>query len=236
MLFNEVSRDERKVVVFVFLLHLFLLLLFVRVFSLHFSIKVNEILVNSLLSERVSLFFKLFQLFDMSQELLFLFSLHVLVQLRVLHLLSHLSEVLLHNLIVGCFSFIVDFLSELDHISRVNFFLVICVTHLSHSLELSTVGLWVWISHMEAFLLRRRLTVCSCLGNGGGHNRHIFLVLRPHHNLRIVRASIACKSWVPMEGLVHFFTVFSERLPAHHTVLRDQLSDFKHESDVLSLS
>ena len=172
----------------------------------------------------------------MSQELSFLFSIHVLVQLGVLHILSHLSEVLFHYLIVGCFSFIVDFLSELDHISWVNFFLVICITHLSHSLELSAVGLWVWISHMEASLLRRRLTECSCLGNRWGHDRHIFLVLRPHHNLRIVRASIACESWIPMEGLVHPITIFSERLPAHHTVFSDQLSDFEHKSDVLSLS
>ena len=57
MLLNEVSGNEWEVIVLIFFLHLIILLFLVRVFSLHFTIKVNEVLVYRFFTELIPLFF-----------------------------------------------------------------------------------------------------------------------------------------------------------------------------------
>jgi len=57
MLLDEVSGNKWEVIVFIFFLLIIILLFLVRVLSLHFAVEVNEVRINSLLSEAIPLFF-----------------------------------------------------------------------------------------------------------------------------------------------------------------------------------
>ena len=149
MLFDQVTRYEWEVVILLSLLVFQISLSFITVFSLDFAIIVHEVVIDGVLTHVISLFFEFIQLFDMAQEVLFLFTLQIVGEFIDFHLFSHLSEMFLHNLVVGSLVFIINFFAELNDISWIDELFVVFVTNVSYTFMLWAEALRIRVRHME---------------------------------------------------------------------------------------
>ena len=165
MLLNKIARDEREVVVAVrpFGLRLINLLRNIRLH--HHAIRVNEIVVDCLAAAHVTIALEVLHLPNLAEKFAICMLLHVLSDLHLLLSVANLVQMFLHDALDGILIVVVDALTELDHVSRVDVLLVESVTGLAHALELGIVLLRVGVRHMEALEVTRRIAVGARLLN-----------------------------------------------------------------------
>ena len=68
------------------------------------------------------------------------------------HFVSHLFEVLFHDLVACCFSLIIHFFAESDNISWINEFFKLLVADVTDSFELVMAILWIRIGDVETLV------------------------------------------------------------------------------------
>lgn len=148
-----------------------------------------------------------------------------MVELVRLHLLPHLAEVLVHDLVVGRSAVVVNFLSELHDVSWVDHPLEVLVTDVPHTFEFRGIVLRIRVRNVEALQLCRRVARVSSLGHRGSHHGEVLPPHRVHHRSTISRTGVACSFSVECSG---HSIVLSERLPLNFTVLGQKLSNLEH--------
>lgn len=149
VLLNEVSRNEGEVSILVLpLLHL-LQLPELFLFFLHYTVVKFKILVYRIAPESFPLLVQFVEPLDLRKELFLLFQLKLSAELVVLHLLSHLPQVSLHDLLVAGLVASVHLLAELHNVGGVDGF----VTELSNALISRFKRLGIRVCHVETFQL-----------------------------------------------------------------------------------
>lgn len=149
MFFNDITADKWKIVVFVIFQFIFWHDFFLLVLLFQIIIIIDKILVNCSYRSQFSCLFKIFKFSNLAQKVFFLFSLDFMFLLFDTHFISHLFQMLFHNLIASCSGFIIYFFAKSNNISWINELFILLVTYISDALELMMTSLWIWVCYME---------------------------------------------------------------------------------------